>query len=186
MSRKRRGPTEEELELWRKVTETIAPLEEKRAPHRPEPVAKTPAAEPAKKTPPPPPAPIPKVRKPPPPKQPPALAPMDRRSRSRITRGTTAIDRRIDLHGMTQAAAERRLDAFLRHAQDEGARVVLVITGKGKPADDTRGEERGVLRRMVPQWLSASSLRTVVVGFEEAGRTHGGAGALYVRIRRER
>jgi DNA-nicking Smr family endonuclease len=40
------------------------------------------------------------------------------------------------------------------------------------------------LRRIVPHWLGAPDLRAVVLGFEEAGRAHGGAGALYVRLRR--
>ena len=104
--------------------------------------------------------------------------------RSRVARGSVAIDRRIDLHGLTQLAAERRLDTFLHDAQAEGAKVVLVITGKGKAADDAREGERGVLRRMVPHWLAAPSLRAVVIGFEEAARNHGGGGALYGRIRR--
>jgi DNA-nicking Smr family endonuclease len=85
---------------------------------------------------------------------------------------------------MTQAAAHGALAHFLRRAQHDGARVVLVITGKGKPVGDARGEERGILRRVVPVWLSAADLRTVVIGFDEAGPTHGGAGALYVRLRR--
>ncbi len=105
---------------------------------------------------------------------------MDRRTRSRLTRGVVAIDMRIDLHGLTQIAAEGRLKRFLHDAQGAGAKVVLVITGKGA-AD---GGERGVLRRMTPHWLSSADMRAVVVGFEEASPAHGGTGALYVRIRR--
>jgi DNA-nicking Smr family endonuclease len=120
------------------------------------------------------------------PKPPPALSPMDRRTRSRVSRGAVAIDRRVDLHGLTQAAAESRLTRFLEDAQAEGAKVVLVITGKGKATSDGRQEERGVLRRMVPLWLSAPGMRSIVVGFEEATQGHGGTGALYVRLRRKR
>ncbi|HEX5866107.1 MAG TPA: Smr/MutS family protein, partial [Beijerinckiaceae bacterium] len=47
-------------------------------------------------------------------------------------------------------------------------------------------EERGVLRRVVPHWLRLPDLRPLVVGFEEAAVRHGGAGALYVRLRRAR
>jgi DNA-nicking Smr family endonuclease len=175
MSRKR-TPTSDEMELWGKVTETVYPLA---------PVKDAPKKPPAQKKPP---EPVPAFAppKPPPPKSPPALAPLDKRTRSRVARGTVAIDRRIDLHGLTQAAAERRLTSFLHAAQEDGAKVVLVITGKGKPGEDGRDGERGVLRRMVPAWLSAPALRGVVIGFEEAARNHGGAGALYVRIRRAR
>jgi DNA-nicking Smr family endonuclease len=182
-----RTPTGEELELWQKVAETVAPLAPAGKPPKSEIATKSAPLPPApRKKPPAPPGPMPKMPKLLAPKPPPGLSPMDRRTRSRITRGSVAIDRRVDLHGLTQAAAERRLERFLRHAQEEDARVVLVITGKGKPSDDARSEERGVLRRMVPVWLSAPGIREVVVGFEEAGRSHGGGGALYVRLRRQR
>ncbi len=104
--------------------------------------------------------------------------------RQKLGRGTEPIDARIDLHGMTQADAHAALAHFLRRAQRDGARVVLVITGKGaRPGSDPHAE-RGVLKRQVPLWLESSELRPFVVGFESAGVGHGGAGALYVRVRR--
>ncbi|HVZ14223.1 MAG TPA: Smr/MutS family protein [Bauldia sp.] len=169
MSR-RRTPSDEEIELWEQVAETVAPLKpraprDKRdaAPPKPAPLLRPRTTE------------APVLVKPPP------LAPMDRRNKSRVARGAVGIDRRVDLHGLTQAAAERELGHFLQAAQEDGARIVLVITGKGKS-----GEERGVLKRMVPMWLSAARWRHLVVGFEEAAPNHGGSGALYVRIRRAR
>ena len=51
---------------------------------------------------------------------------------------------------------------------------------------DRRGTERGILRRVVPQWLALPEMRDYVVGFEEAHAAHGGGGALYVRLRRSR
>lgn len=178
----KRPPTVEELELWTKVTETVTPFDQQRLPVSeapPQPPAPPAKLKPAKKTPPPAAAAShkPAVRRPPP-----TLSLMDHRTRSRLSRGVTSIDMRIDLHGLTQATAEARLKRFLHDAQEGDARMVLVITGKGA-AD---GGERGVLRRMVPHWLSAADMRTVVVGFEEASRSHGGAGALYVRVRRLR
>jgi DNA-nicking Smr family endonuclease len=175
MSRKR-TPSGDELDLWGKVTDTVHPLRPRKDAPRKPPAPKKPEA----------PVPTFVAPRPPPVKSPPALAPLDKRTRSRVARGTVAIDRRIDLHGLTQAAAERRLESFLHAAQEDGAKVVLVITGKGKPDEDGRDGERGVLRRMVPMWLASPSLRGVVIGFEEAARNHGGAGALYVRIRRAR
>ena len=84
---------------------------------------------------------------------------------------------------MTQPDAHAALAHFLRRAQTRGARVVLVITGKGARAGDAVSE-RGVLKRQVPHWLESAALRPLVVGFENAGAGHGGAGALYVRLRR--
>ncbi len=104
--------------------------------------------------------------------------------RQRVARGKEAIDARLDLHGLTQSEAHAALLRFLRQASAREARLVLVITGKG-----VRGEgagERGVLKRQVPHWLALPEFRSLVIGFEDAGVKHGGAGALYVRLRRMR
>ncbi len=181
MSRRKPPPSEEDLALWDTVTRSIAPLK-RRKPAKTKP-ADAPAA--VDKADAPAPAPAPRVTAPAPkpkPAKPPALASLDRRTLSRVNRGTLSIDARIDLHGMTQAAAHSRLIDFLHAAQASGARLALVITGKGK-TDNSEGE-RGILRRLVPIWLASYELRSVVVGFDEAGRPHGGAGALYVRLRR--
>lgn len=121
---------------------------------------------------------------PPPVVAPPALAPIDDRTRRRLVRGTMAIDERMDLHGLTQDAAHSALRYFLVTARARGARIVLVITGKGRGGPDP--QDRGILRRAVPHWLAEPALRDVVVGFEEAHLAHGGAGAIYVRLRRLR
>jgi len=114
----------------------------------------------------------------------PPLSAIDRRARQKIARGQVEIGARIDLHGMKQSEAKERLAAFLHRAQARGKSLVLVITGKGTAAP--QGAERGVLRRAVPLWLALPELRPLVIGFEEAAPSHGGAGALYVRIRRSR
>ena len=118
----------------------------------------------------------------------PALAPLEPRTRRRLTRGGADVDARIDLHGMRQERAFTALVSFLRQAQADGHRVVLVVTGKGGKDrnGDNGGEGRGVLRQAVPAWLSRPDLRVLVVGWEEAASRHGGAGALYVRVRRRR
>ena len=108
----------------------------------------------------------------------------------RLARGRANIDARIDLHGLTQAEAHAALLRFLHRAQAEGARFVLVITGKGTPAtagtQHPASGERGVLRRQVPLWLGLPEFRSCVLGFDGAHVGHGGDGALYVRLRRTR
>ncbi len=119
----------------------------------------------------------------------PGLAPIDRRTVQRLARGALDLDGRIDLHGLTQHQAHTRLMAFLRQAQQRGARMVLVITGKGRMADSDDGlpgSGRGVLRRAVPQWLQQPEFRALVSGMQSAHNAHGGDGAFYVRIRRRR
>ena len=107
-----------------------------------------------------------------------------------MARGREAIDARIDLHGKTQSEAHDALVHFVRRAQSNGARIVLVVTGKGsgkgsEMSHDTE-RERGVLRRQVPLWLALPEFRSFIVGFDEAHVAHGGEGALYVRLRRIR
>jgi DNA-nicking Smr family endonuclease len=111
---------------------------------------------------------------------PPPLAPLETRLRQRLARGRVAVDDTLDLHGYRQDQAHRVLRDFVIRAQARGAKLVLVVTGKGRTA-----AEPGVLRRAVPLWLEAPDLRSVVVGFGEATATHGGSGALYVRLRRK-
>jgi len=106
---------------------------------------------------------------------------LDRRFKQRLGRGLIGLDARIDLHGLTQAEAFAQLNAFLRRARREGARTVLVITGKGAMGEP---DGRGVLRRQVPLWLSSRGLREGVIAFAPAHAEHGGNGALYVRLRR--
>ncbi len=181
MGRSRRAPTPEELRLWAEVARTVAPIgghlppevdEDEPAPRKSKPAEADVAviARPTERRP----GPLP-------------LTTIDRRTFSRVSRGTVEIDDRLDLHGMTQQAAHGLLVRFLRQAQADGARLVLVITGKGRPsADDDFGERRGVLRQAVPGWLTAAELRPYVMGFGESAVPHGGSGALYVRIRRVR
>jgi DNA-nicking Smr family endonuclease len=169
--------SDDERALWDTVTRAVAPLRKrkKKTEQVAEPSAVIPPARPARSPKSLPPA--PKIQSPSP------LAPLGRRMRAKLARGSESIDDRIDLHGMTQADAHAALAHFLRRAQARGARIVLVITGKGARTDGDYSE-RGVLRRQVPHWLESTALRPLVVGFESAGVGHGGAGALYVRLRR--
>ena len=119
------------------------------------------------------------------PRAPPPLAPLERRLKRDLARGRAVVDSVLDLHGLTQAEAHHALRGFLLQAQIQDFRLVIVITGKGARADrDDWFHETGVLRRLVPHWLREPDLRSTVLGFEEAGPGHGGAGALYVRLRR--
>ena len=92
-----------------------------------------------------------------------------------------AIERRIDLHGMTQDHAHATLDRFIAAAWSDGKRMLLVITGKGNV-----GSGGGVLRRSVPRWLAAGDHAARVLRVETAQPRHGGGGALYVLLRRRR
>ncbi len=109
---------------------------------------------------------------------------LERREHRGLKRGLLPIEARIDLHGLYQAEAHAALVGFLMRSRAAGHARVLVVTGKGGEGARDPFSERGVLRRSVPHWLRGPDLQSVVVGFEEAARHHGGAGALYVRLRR--
>ena len=115
---------------------------------------------------------------------------LDRRTGQRLRRGQVEADATVDLHGLTQGRAHRTLVRFIREAQARGHHMVLVITGKGKPetepVDAFQRGRRGVLRHAVPDWLSGPELRSYVIGYQRAHQRHGGDGALYVRIRRQK
>jgi DNA-nicking Smr family endonuclease len=179
---RQRRLSDEEIELWIAVAKSVA---RRKGAKLPSPREIPPPQETA--------APIPEPRRrqaAPEPKapSPPPLAPLEKRLKKQLSRGRSAIDQSIDLHGMTQAQAHQALRGFLSFAQAQGDRLVLVVTGKGAPkvrgAESWGFDEPGVLRRIVPHWLHAPDLRAIVLGFEEAGRAHGGSGALYVRLRR--
>lgn len=119
----------------------------------------------------------------------PPLVDLDRRTRNRIARGRTPIDGRIDLHGMRQHEAQDVLRNFIWRAHASGHRTVLVITGKGTRQRDPHplappwAMGAGILRKVVPGWLAAPEMRGAVLSVEYAHASHGGEGALYVRLR---
>jgi len=187
--RRRRELTPAEKALWEHVVRDAIRLGGRRAPAGPGRAAETPAETPA--APPsevpagaPPPAPAARAPSPPATRRAVALDPerpigLDRRTWQRFRRGQVEIEAVLDLHGQTQERAHRRLGAFLARAQAEGRRCVLVVTGKGEASG-------GVLRHMVPRWLNEGGTRERVLAYCAAHRRHGGAGAIYVLVRRRR
>ncbi|MEF2071313.1 Smr/MutS family protein [Consotaella aegiceratis] len=178
-TRRRRILSDEEARLWAGVARSAVPLKGKKRPVVPEQEASDGA--------PPPPMPSPQAVAD-------AIAnavpagpartkltqhAIERPTRRKLSTGRLAIEARIDLHDKTQAVAHYALLGFLRQAQAEGLRHVLVITGRGSSFGS-----RGVLRRALPHWFATPEFRALVSGFEPAARRHGGDGAFYVRVRR--
>jgi DNA-nicking Smr family endonuclease len=107
---------------------------------------------------------------------------------TRRKHGLLVPDARLDLHGLSEAAAHRALRAFLADAQAGGRRLALVVTGKGNPGgDDTAPwmqRRAGVLKEMVPRWLAEPAFARMVASVRPAHLRHGGGGALYVALRK--
>lgn len=111
---------------------------------------------------------------------------MDRKAFGRMKRGKLKPEGRLDLHGLTLDRAQPALTRFILSAQASGKRLVLVITGKGKPTDQPGPipAPHGVLRHQVPHWLSIPPLAQAILQISPSHISHGGTGALYVYLRR--
>jgi DNA-nicking Smr family endonuclease len=96
-----------------------------------------------------------------------------------LRRGLLPVDGRLDLHGLTAAAAQEAVVEFLRTMRARNERCVLVIHGKGE-----RHPGAGVLRGEIAAWLSQGKAREHVAAFVTATGDDGGEGAVYVALRR--
>jgi DNA-nicking Smr family endonuclease len=113
--------------------------------------------------------------------------PLDTKLRRRLARGHVGIDATLDLHGMRALEAQAALRGFIAAAVARGDRNVLVITGKGlRRTGFADFRHTGVLRHLVPQWLAEAGLAAHIAGIDPAAQTHGGEGALYLRLKRAR
>ena len=191
MRRPPRGLTAEEAELWAKVAATVKPL---RSP-APRPKAAAPVVAIAPVTP----APAPRVRGrvPPAPEPRPTPAPppraldrhgLDASWERKLAKAAIAPDFTLDLHGHSLDAAHGRLEHGLAQAIAQGARVLLLVTGRPRPSDDHagRGERRGAIRAKVLDWLAAGAYAHRIAAVRQAHPRHGGAGALYIVLKRPR
>jgi DNA-nicking Smr family endonuclease len=105
----------------------------------------------------------------------------------RLRLGQAAPDFTIDLHGETLSSAHARLNRSLAAAIRSEARIILLITGR--PAKDNPRlppTSRGVIRATVGDWLAASPYASHIAAVRGAHPRHGGAGALYLILRRAR
>lgn len=123
-----------------------------------------------------------------PPPQPPARKPpggtLDGSWDRRLSRGLVAPDSMVDLHGHNLATAYDLLDRRLEQAIGSGARLMLLVTGK--PPGPDRPAKRGAIRAAVGDWLHASRHSGRIAAVRNAHPRHGGAGALYIVLRRPR
>jgi DNA-nicking Smr family endonuclease len=210
MAKKRKSPddasglTPEDAKLWSRVTGSIEPLAERDIPVTPAP-PKPQKRVSARRQPPGDdawdetwegtrdraPASKPQIARPHERPGPP-LGRIERRESRQIAGGRVVVDARIDLHGHRQREAYGALKDFLARSRAAGHRYVLVITGKGAVrAEDEAApfyetQETGVLKRAVPRWLAEPGFRELIVSFGPAHIRHGGEGALYIRLRRDR
>lgn len=182
-----RGLSDEEAQAWEKVAATVKRLH----PASTAPKANAPAAPPAPR----PPKPVPKPRKvspaprplTPPPKPAAGGNSLDSHWDRRLKSGVVQPDFTLDLHDHGLDAAYDRLMSGVGQARAMGARTILLVTGKSRPVDPAdRATKRGAIRAKVLDWLAASSHHSAIAAVRRAHQRHGGDGALYIVLRRER
>lgn len=176
---------EDEGALWAQAMRDVKPLEPtqdkgRKGAARPKPAKKAPSPQAA-------PSVRPKAAKPGDKKKPLPGKDLDRRTEEKFRKGQIKIAARLDLHGLRQHEAQQALERFILEAYASGKRCVLVITGKGKAkADGDFWAEDGVLKQNVPLWLEQAALAGCILKTAPARPQHGGSGALYVLLRRQR
>ena len=105
---------------------------------------------------------------------------VDYRLAQRLHRGEFAVQAQCDLHGHTVDEAKVVMQRFVTQAYTAGQRCVRVIHGRGRNSRDNRP----VLKEQVQVWLSHGRLSRLVLAFATAPAVDGGAGAVYVLLRR--
>ncbi|QNO29077.1 Smr/MutS family protein [Sphingopyxis sp. OPL5] len=180
----------DESALWKRVAATVTPIARQSVPLA---AAAPPTVKPPK-TPPRtvaplaagPPAPLP------PPRRIHSAATLDGHWDRRLRKGLVRPDMSIDLHGHTLASAQTLLDESIHRGLIRGARVLLVVAGRLRPGADRLPQmhgdprPRGAIRASLPDWLAYSSHADQIVALRPAHISHGGAGAVYVILRRSR
>ncbi len=107
---------------------------------------------------------------------------LDPRLLTRLRRGEFAVQDHIDLHGMIQPDAKLALQQFVIKSVGKGMRTVLVVHGRGLGSPGGRP----ILKHAAAQWLSHGEIGAHVHAFATAKPQDGGAGAMYVLLRRDR
>lgn len=179
----------EEAALWKRVIASVTPLKArpvKAVEAAEKPVAPVPApivAKPRCRVPAPRPAPAPAPATPP---RRESANTLDSSWDRRLSRGLVSPETTIDLHGHSLASAYDRLDFGLEVAIGRGDRVLLLVTGKPPRPESERPHARGAIRAAVGDWLASSRHSDRIAAVRTAHPRHGGAGALYIVLRRPR
>jgi DNA-nicking Smr family endonuclease len=108
------------------------------------------------------------------------VAGVDQNLVRKLRRGEFAVQGHVDLHGMTREEAKRAVEGFLRRSRNAGKRCVLVVHGRGLHSKD----QLPVLKDALKTWLSTARFARHVLAFATARPVDGGAGAVYVLLRR--
>lgn len=119
----------------------------------------------------------------------PSESQMDKSTLKKLKQGQFTIDRTVDLHGYTFDAARRLFRQVIEEGYQKNHRCLLIITGKGEigkgdPADPS--SKRGRIRESLKDWVMESPCASYILHYTAAQQHHGGTGAFYILLRRQR
>lgn len=187
---KNKGPSPDELSLWQQAMRDVKRLfgaADPDATSQKEPPSKSQALAPLSKPPLRPFVPDIRLAEPAAPSsKTPSDGGIDRRTEDKFRKGKMTIDGRLDLHGLTLNDAHHRVREYILLQHAAGKRCLLIITGKGSRGGSLGEPPRGQIRQSLGHWLSAPDLKPLILSIAPAQIGHGGDGAFYVLLRRQR
>jgi DNA-nicking Smr family endonuclease len=105
---------------------------------------------------------------------------LDWRILRKLRRGEYAVQGHLDLHGYTRDEAREKVKTFIQQSMAERKRCILIIHGRGHGSKD----RDPVLKKSLTSWFTRRSLRKKILAFTTARPCDGGAGAVYVLLRK--
>jgi len=98
----------------------------------------------------------------------------------KLKRGEFSVQDYIDLHGLTKKEAETVVSEFIINSHNKGMRCVLIVHGRGLGSLN----HQPTIKRELPVWFRRGMLKKIVLAFITARPCDGGAGALYVLLKK--
>ena len=109
-----------------------------------------------------------------------------------IKKGSFNIDKKIDFHGRSLLESEDLFNNTIIESYNSGQRCLLFVTGKGLYKSKNYEESdkpklyHGIIRSSFVEWASSKKFSKYILSFEQASIEHGGDGAFYVYLRKNK
>ena len=109
-----------------------------------------------------------------------------------IKKGSFHIDKKIDFHGKSLLESEEKFSNTIVQSYNSGQRCLLFVTGKGLFKSKNYEESdkpklyHGIIRSSFVEWARSKKFSKYILSFEQASIEHGGDGAFYVYLRKNK
>ena len=109
-----------------------------------------------------------------------------------IKKGFFHIDKKVDFHGKSLLESEEQFNNTIIQSYNSGQRCLLFVTGKGLFKSKNYEESdkpklyHGIIRTSFVEWARSKKFSKYILSFEQASIEHGGDGAFYVYLRKNK